>query len=280
MPSLDIQGHRGARGLLPENTIRGFIRALELGVTTLEMDVVISSDEQVIVSHEPWFCATYCSHPDGRPVSSREERSLRLFEMTSEEIQAYDCGRRAHPRFPRQETMEAVKPLLHEVIRAAETYRIEQGVDGFQYSIETKSAPRGDGKLHPGPETFTRLLHNVLKEEAVLDRSIIQSFDVRTLQVARRIDPDWRTSLLISRRTGGSPAANVDRLGFTPTIYSPDHRLVNQELIRATHSDEMLVIPWTINDPARMHHLVDLGVDGIITDYPDIAVAELKKSSA
>lgn len=272
---LDIQGHRGARGLLPENTIAGFIRALELGVSTLEMDIVITADEQVVVSHEPWMSAQYCTHADGRPVSADEERSLRIFGMAYEDVRSFDCGSRGHPNFPRQEAVPAVKPLLRDVIRAAEVYRTEQGVDGFQYSIETKSAPEGDGELHPGPETFTRLLHSVLKEADVIDRSIIQSFDVRTLQVARRIDEAWRTSLLIEGEENAGVDEHLHRLGFTPVIFSPEHVLVGRALLEAAHEKGMQVIPWTVNDAERMRQLADLGVDGIITDYPDIAVAEL-----
>lgn len=276
MPKIDIQGHRGARGLLPENTIPGFMRALELGVSTLEMDVVITKDEEVVVSHEPWFSAEYCSHPDGTPVQQSDEHALRLFDMTLDEVQSYDCGLRGHPRFPRQQAMPAVKPLLRDVIRAAEVYQAEQGIDRVAYNIETKSTPEGDGRLHPGPETFTRLLYHVLKEEDVVDQSIIQSFDIRTLQVARRIDPDWRTALLIEHRARRvSWQDHVGRLGFLPTVYSPSHELVDPALVDAVHEKDLLIIPWTINEASRMHELVKKGVDGIITDYPDIAVEEL-----
>lgn len=280
MPSIDIQGHRGARGLFPENTIPGFVHALELGVTTLEMDTVVTADDQVILSHEPWLSSDYCSHPDGRPVEPEEEESLLIFDMTYETVRSYDCGSRGHAGFPRQKAMKAFKPLLRDVIRAAETYRTEQGVDEFDYNIETKSSPDGDGRLHPDPESFTRLLYQVLKEENVLARSIIQSFDVRTLRAARRIDDQWRTSLLVDWEQN-PPSVNeyIARLGFRPDILSPHQMLVHRDLVESAHAHGMLVIPWTVNDVIEMRNLAEMGVDGIITDYPDDAMNEFRTSA-
>ena len=114
----DVQGHRGARGLLPENSIPGFKRALELGVTTLEMDVVIAADSTVVVSHEPWMSQVICRRPDGSPVEAADE--FNLHRMTYEEIRLFDCGSRGHPLFPRQTKMPVTKPRLSDVIDAAE----------------------------------------------------------------------------------------------------------------------------------------------------------------
>jgi glycerophosphoryl diester phosphodiesterase len=272
----DVQGHRGARGLLPENTIPAFLRALELGVTTLELDTAIAGDSTVVVSHEPWMSATICSLPSGDPVPEDAEQQHRLFAMSYAEVARFDCGRRGHPDFPEQQPMAVHKPRLRDVIAAAEGYAATHGLPSPRYNIETKSRPEWDGVFTPDPATFTRLLYDVLVETGVKDRAMLQSFDVRTLQVARDLDPDWSLVLLIARDHDQGLAANLDALGFVPAVYSPDHRLVDAALVEAVHARGMRLIPWTVNALPEMQRLKALGVDGIITDYPDRGVTLLE----
>lgn len=272
-PPFDIQGHRGARGLMPENTLPAFWKALELGVTTLEMDVVISADSQVVVSHDPWFSPEFCSLPTGEPVPADAARTHRLYILPYAEIARYDCGLRGHPRFPRQQKMAAVKPLLREVIRMAEAYTATHDRPPVFYNIETKSTPEGDGVLHPPPGPFVDLLYDVLAGEGIVARTTIQSFDGRTLQAARERDPSLSLALLVAAPDTLGPAARLAALGFTPALYSPDYHLVDADLIADVHARGMRVIPWTVNTPAEMQRLHDLGADGLITDYPDVAVA-------
>lgn len=267
--NIDIQGHRGCRGLMPENTIPGFIKAIELGVTTLEMDVVISKDNKVVVSHEPFLSHDICLTPDGKEISEEDEKSYNLFQMTYEEIEKCDCGTKIHPRFPEQEKLAAHKPLLSEVIDAVEKTIKENSLQPVRYNIETKCAPEGDGIFHPKPEEFTGLLLKVLKEKGILDRTIIQSFDVRTLQVVKEKHPDVNLALLVENVH--SPEENIKNLGFVPDVYSPYYLLVDHALIEYAKKNKMKVIPWTINDKEMMETLLKLGVDGIITDYPDRA---------
>ncbi len=129
--------------------------------------------------------------------------------------------------------------------------------------------------VHAGSRDFTRLLHTVLVETGMMDRTILQSFDVRTLQIGRRLDPSWRLALLIGGENDPGLAANLDTLGFTPEIYSPNYHLVDADLLREAHARTMLVIPWTVNSLEEMQRLKALGVDGLITDYPDIGMALL-----
>ncbi len=271
----DIQGHRGARGLMPENTIPAFMRALDIGVPTLEMDVVVSSDEQVVLSHDPWFSRTLCRLPGGRSIPFYEARRHRLYELTYEEIAKFEVGSLRHPRFPTQELESCSKPLLKDVIRRSEERAGALGRAKPHYSIETKSRPRWEGIYHPDPESFTRLVMNVVQDEAVAGRTIIQSFDDRILRAARRIDESVRLSLLKRRRAARRVGANVRRLGFVPAIYSPDHRSVTPRLVATAHGFGMRVIPWTVNDVPRMRELKAMGCDGLITDYPDRAMATL-----
>ena len=273
----DLQGHRGARGLLPENSVPAFRRAAELGVTTLEMDVVVSRDREVVVSHDPHFDPTFCSWPNGRPVTEDESRRLRLYDMSYAEIAAFDCGILPNPEFPGQKAVPARKPLLREVIAMAEALAAELGRDPLLYNIETKSRKSGDGVFHPPPQLFTELLYGVLSDTGVTPRAVIQSFDYRTLRAARQIDPAWRTSLLTERFTGRFVSLKIRRLGFLPEIYSPDYRAVTSRMIARVHELGMQIIPWTVNDGVSMRRLAEMGVDGLITDYPDIGVLALER---
>jgi glycerophosphoryl diester phosphodiesterase len=267
--SYDLQGHRGARGLLPENALPGFRRALELGVTTLELDLGISRDALVIVSHEPWFSSSICLMPDGQPVLAGEEQSHNIYELTYAEIARYDCGSRGNPAFPEQVAMPATKPLLDSVIVHAEAYAALHGLPSVLYNMEIKSWPDRDGVFHPAPGPFARLVYDVIEAHGVTERTFIQSFDPRALEAMRTVDPTVRLVLLVDNNLGLE--TNLGGLTFTPAVYSPHHRLVDAELVEAVHRRGMKLIPWTVNDPGAMQRLVALGVDGIITDYPDRA---------
>lgn len=265
--SFDYQGHRGCRGLFPENSLPGFMHALDLGVVTLEMDVVVTADGQVVVSHDPWFAHEICLLPDGREIAPEEERSYRIFDMPYEDVARYDCGSLGHPRFPEQRKMEAKKPLLTEVIAAAEKYAAESGRPLPFYNIETKSTPRGDSLFHPTPDVFAQAVVDVVRAEGIGKRTTIQSFDVRTLQYLEGKYPELRLALLVENNWG--PEENLKQLGFTPHIYSPEYTLVDAKLVQYCKERKMQLIPWTVNDPEHMRILIELGVDGIISDYPN-----------
>ena len=269
----DLQGHRGARGLLPENTTAGFLYALDLGVTTLEMDAAVTADGHVVLSHEPWMSSEICAHPDGRPVAPDEAETLLIYRMTYAEVARYDCGSRGHSRFPEQQARPAAKPLLRDVIAAADAHARATGRPLPRYNVETKSQPGWDGVRHPAPDAFARLVITALRESGALPRSTIQSFDVRTLQAARAIEPDLGRVLLVEPDAGNVPgetlAEHVAALGFAPQVYSPDYHRVTPALVAQAHQRGILVIPWTVNEAGDMQRLMRMGVDGLITDYPD-----------
>ncbi len=273
--TIDLQGHRGARGLLPENTIPAFQRALELGVTTLEMDVVINAESQVVLSHEPWISAKICTHPNGRNVTEDEEKSLRIYAMSDEEVAGFDCGSRGHPDFPRQQAMPVSIPLLGDVFQAVATHSSASGRAPVRFNIEIKSSPEGDRVFHPEVREYANILYKVLQEYDILERTTVQSLDPRALEAMHSIDPQVSTSLIISNPHGIKE--NLARLSFVPDIYSPDYELVDQELIRVAHARNIQVIPWTVNDADTMRTLLGWGVDGLITDYPDLAVEVLSE---
>lgn len=267
--SYDLQGHRGARGLMPENTIPGFIKALDLGVTTLEMDLVVTADSLLVVSHEPWFHEAYSTTPDGNPVMEETAQTFNIFQMTAAEVARFDVGMRQNPNFPEQQTMAVQKPLLKDVILAAETYARSNRLPPPQYNLETKSRPEWIGEFIPDPQTFAQLVEEIITQFQLQDRVTVQSFDPATLMGLRQINPEIRQSMLVFRED--PVQAVVAYLGYTPDIWSPSAALVTPDLVEQVHALGMQIIPWTVNDPVEMNRLLDLGVDGIITDYPNIA---------
>jgi len=265
-----VQGHRGARGSLPENCVPGFLRALELGATTLEMDVVISRDRQVVVSHDWCLSSDLCVHPTGALISRREQYGLRIFDMEYAAILRYDCGR-ANPRFPDQVATPAHKPLVAEVIERAEAFAVDRGLPPVRYSIEIKMRPESDDLLHPRPQEFVRLLMEALISRKVADRTIVQSFDPRPLKLVHTSPDGLLTSFLVSRYDFLGLQADLRVLGFVPDVYSPDFRVLGGRTVSDAHRLGMKVVPWTVNERTDMDRVQELGVDGLITDYPDIA---------
>lgn len=271
----DKEGHRGCRGLMPENTIPAMLKAVDLGVTTLEMDAVITKDNQVILSHEPFFNHDITTKSDGSFIAEGEERNYNIYNMTYAETQTFDVGLKSHPRFPAQQKIAATKPLLADVIDSVEHYVQLRKLPPVAYNIETKSKPATDNLFHPAPDEFVRLLLQVILQKGIAGRVIIQSFDRRTLQIIHRQYPQIKTSLLIEDYDKKPFAEQLRMLGFTPTIYSPHYALVNAALVKSCHQSGVQLLPWTMNDKKEIEDLKKLGVDGVITDYPDL-FADLK----
>lgn len=269
----DLQGHRGAMGLMPENTIPGFLMAADLNVNTMELDLAVSRDLQLVVSHEPWFRSDICIQPDGTPIPGNRERSFRIYEMTYEEVAKFDCGSLQHPGHSRQETHPAPKPLLRDVILAVEQHARSKGLVAFKYNIEVKSRPEWDNTLTPEPKKFAQLLYRELRElekqlpDPLLTRVSVQSFDPRALHAIREIEPGLPIALLTLQE--GSVDDHLDYFGLKPEIYSPNYGLLTPAHIERAHELGMQVIPWTVNNRTDMKSLVEMGVDGLITDYPD-----------
>jgi glycerophosphoryl diester phosphodiesterase len=268
--AFDKQGHRGCRGLMPENTIPAMLNALGLGVTTLEMDVVITKDKKVILSHDQWFAREITTKPDGTYMGEREERKFNIYWMTYEETRSFDVGMKPHPRFPQQQKMKVTKPLLADVIDSVNKDMMTRRRPFPYYNIETKTNPEFDGVFHPKPEEFVELLMAVIKEKHIEEQVIIQSFDFRTLQYLHQHYPTIKTAMLIEDFDKRTLEEQLKALGFTPTIYSPAYQLVNEELLKKCHQQNIKVIPWTVNEKAKIDELKKMGVDGVISDYPNL----------
>lgn len=268
-PKIDLQGHRGCRGLYPENTLPAFIHSIELGVTTLEMDVVITKDNKVILSHEPFMHPEIATGPSGHVFSSPKDRSHNIYQMTYDEVCRWDVGMKPHPKFPQQKKIPAVKPLLKDVIDSVEKYTKTHRLKPVRYNIETKSGQATDGIYHPAPEPFVELLMQVIHQAGVSKRTIIQSFDKRTLQVLHQQFPSVKTSFLIEGNNKKSPEDLVGNLGFRPNYLSPEFHLVSKEYLVACKKLKVKVIAWTVNEEEDILAMAAMGVDGIISDYPN-----------
>lgn len=263
----DWQGHRGARGLLPENTIPAMLKALEYDVKTLELDVVISKDSQVVLSHEPWMSAEICRKADGSAVGKSEAKDLKLYEMTYAEIQAYDCGSRGNSGFSEQVGQKTTKVRLADMVQAVEAEAQRMGKVAPYYNIEIKSREEWDNIFTPEPNEFAALVLAEIEQLGIVERTCVQSFDVRSLKAVQEQMPNITKALLIMNQKGVDK--NLEILGFTPDIYSPYHLLLSKSTVEDLHAKGMKVIPWTVNKVNRMRALIAMGVDGIITDYPN-----------
>ena len=271
LPKLfDKQGHRGCRGLMPENTIPAMLHALGMNITTLEMDIVFTKDGKAILSHEPFFNHEITTKPDGTFIDEKEEKNYNIYKMNYEEVKKYDVGMKPHPRFPQQEKMKAIKPLLSDVFAAVKNDMMTRRRPYPFFNIETKTTPVTDNIFHPAPAEFVEQLMKVIMDNQMEDYVIIQSFDFRTLQYLHQHYPSIKTAMLIEDFDKRSLEEQLKALGFSPNIYSPAFELVNESLIQQCHQQNIQVIPWTVNDKANIGRLKKMGVDGIITDYPNL----------
>ena len=268
--TFNTQGHRGCRGLMPENTIPAMLKAFELGVVTVEMDVCISKDQQVFLSHEPFFNPEITTGPSGNFIEEKEKHIYNLYNMLYDDIKRYDTGLKQHPDFLNQQKLKAYKPLLTEVFRKVKQHlSLNNRPDPF-FNIEIKSLPETDTIFHPEPALFIELVMKVILKEGMEKQVHIQSFDYRCLQYLRQHYPKIPIGMLIETDDAGSFPDHIEALGFLPEMYSPDQSLVTVALIEGCHRQNIKVIPWTINNLLQMQALKNMGVDGMISDYPDL----------
>lgn len=269
--SFHIQGHRGTRGLLPENTIASCCHAVALGIDGLEIDVVVSKDNQLVVSHEPWMSRLFCSFPDGKRMDTE---GVYLRNLTVNEIQKYDCGSSGNPSFLTQKPLKTYKPTFYELVSAVHDFcEKENRVKPF-WNIEVKSHPKWYGRLVPRPPIFVRLLANEIKKVGLAESAsfYISSFDPHILREMRRLDPSVKLAFLTENRL--SFKQNMKNLGFLPTIYSPYYKFLNKNTIDTAHRYGVSVVTWTVNGMKMAEILRGWEVDGVITDYPNIIISQ------
>ena len=287
--ALDIQGHRGARGLAPENTLPAFARALGIGVTTLELDCAITKDDVVVVSHDPAFNPDITRGPDGKWL---EKTGPAIWNLTFKELQRYDVGR-LNPanayakRWPEQRPADGTR-----IPRLADLFALvrKSGNESVRFNIETKISPFEPTQT-TGPEDFAHKLISAVRSAGMAERTAIQSFDWRTLQVVQKDAPGiptvyltvekgfmdsiqrdkpsspWTAGFHISRY-GGSIPRMVKAAGGA--VWSPYYAETTRSQVKEAQSLGLKVVVWTVNEPADMRRMIEWGVDGIISDRPDL----------
>jgi len=266
--SYDLQGHRGARGLMPENTIPAMIKALDLGATTLELDLAVTKDGEIIVSHEPYMNPLICLTPEGKEIPEGD-RSHNIYQMTFEEVKQYDSGSKYHAGFPQQVKFHVTKPRLKDLFDVVEKYVTDHDLPKPNYNIEIKSSPEGDGVYHPNPAEFSDKVYELIDANIEWDRVNIQSFDFRVLKYYHQKYPEVTLAMLIT--DASQSQIQLEELGFQPEIYSPYFVALKKDIVQDLKLKGMKVIPWTVNTTEQMQNLLDMGVDGIITDFPNLA---------
>ena len=266
---IDIQGHRGARGIFPENSIPGFLAALDSGVTTIEMDVVVSKDGLIVVSHEPYMNHDICLDREGNRINKSEGKEHNIYQYNYDEIKKFDCGSIGNPNFPEQQKIKVSKPLLSEVIKIVEKHIKNYTFFEVDYNIEIKSERSTDNINHPPAKEFSDLVYEVIDAYLPWERVNVQSFDFRVLKYWHQQYPGVRLAVLVANIK--SIDTNLANLGFKPEIYSPYYKLLNRRKVRNLHKRGLKVIPWTVNNAKQMKKIMGWGVDGIITDYPHLA---------
>jgi glycerophosphoryl diester phosphodiesterase len=273
---VEIEGHRGARGLLPENTIPSFLKALEYGVETIELDLVVSADGKLIVSHEPWFSHIISLDKNGRPIAADKEKEHNIFLLKYSEIKLYDVGSLGNKGFPEQRKLKVAKPLLKDVFKAVNDHTRKNDLKPVRFNIEIKSNPEWDGKFTPAPAVFAGLVYDEILKHKLEKQVIVQSFDVRPLQELRKLPVQLPIGLLVGNKDGVEKS--IARLGFQPDTYSPHFSLVDEELVKYCRARNIKIVPWTVNEIADLERMKKFDLDGIITDYPDRAVKIFRTS--
>jgi glycerophosphoryl diester phosphodiesterase len=261
--AFDLQAHRGGRGLRPENTLPAFAHALALGVDTLELDIGVTADGVVVVSHDPFLNPTITRDASGQWLAG--ERGPLIRTLTLAQLQAYDVGR-IRPGTPYAKTFEGQQPVDGTPIPTlAQVFALAQarGAARVRFNIETKVFA-GQPEDTVGPEEMTRSLLRVVREAGMAARVTIQSFDWRTLQLVQRLEPSIPTVYLSGEDT---PPSAVKAAGGT--VWSPRATALTEALVQQAQALGLQVIPWTVNDPGALDRLIGWGVDGLITDYPD-----------
>lgn len=272
-PAFDTEAHRGGRGLWPENTIMAMKGAVDLGVTTLEMDTHITADGQVVLSHDDYLNPLFTLSPDGKEFAQQDAEQLILYKMKYADLRKYDVGSKFYGKFPKQEKMKSHIPLLADVIDSVQQYIKVSGKKQPFYNIETKCDAAGDNKFNPEPEQFVKLLMDVVVRKEILPYVVIQSFDVRTIQLIHKKYPEVHVSYLVEDNHGLKTfEESMGLLGFKPYIYSPAYKMIDVALVQKCHDQGIKIIPWTVNSKKEIVRLKALKVDGIISDYPDLLV--------
>jgi glycerophosphoryl diester phosphodiesterase len=255
-------GHRGCRGLYPENTIIGFKKAIDLGVDGIEWDVVVNKDNQLIISHEPYIDSSYCLKKDNSKINTKESN---IYNMSLKDLEMFDCGIKGNKNFPLQKKVSAKKPSFKE----AEKELLE-----FKGKIlfEIKSKSSHYGSYQPYPKEYAKIIYNETKNSFLKNQLIFMSFDPKILNELEKLLPKSKYILL-----GYNPLISysklINTLNFKPFGIGLNYTIATSKTIESAHKSNIKVYAWTVNDKEKGQQLINKGIDGIITDYPNYFIS-------
>ena len=283
---VDVQAHRGGMGLLPANTLESMKNAVDLGVNTLEMDIVVTKDKKVILSHDKFFTEE-TTRPDGTFVKKEDPREY-IWKMTYEEIAKYDVGMRQFPNFPEQKTFPTIKPLLSDVLSFIEHYTEEKEIAPMRYNIEIKADPNWNGGIEgvdwPIYNEMVDICVEVLNSFHLGERLIVQTFDERALAYMNEKYPELQLAYLVGGdevRWKENKEMDFDfilgNIGFVPEWFSPAYVFVTKSCVDEAHNRGMKVVTWTVDNKEDMIRMINAGVDAIISNYPDRLLEVVKQ---
>ena len=265
---IDVQAHRGGAGLMPENTIEAMKHALDMGVNTLELDLQVSKDGLVVVSHDPYFHHRYAIRPDGSHVEKDDPKEY-IYTMPYSEVAKYDVGSRPSEVWPEKACIKTVKPLANDLIDFVENYTKENGLSPVRYNIEIKSKDAaGEGQNWPTYDRFVTECCKFLHSKQLDDRLVVQSFDVRALNYMHEKYPEFILSYLVDANAPDFDTY-MGYLKFTPQWLSPHHTITDEALVQKCREKGIKLVPWTVDKPEDIKRILDLGVEAIISNYPD-----------
>lgn len=266
--AVDIIANKGVRSVMPENTVEGMIKALELGVRTLKFEVVISADNQIVVSQEPYFSERISTHPENRTINLLNEKQFNIYRMSYDSLKNYDVGLRYNEDFPAQEKFRVSKPLLSTLIEKVEYFAKKRKIKNIKFIIEPKTIKNGEGIYHPQIPRFIDLVMKELETLGINQKTVLYSFDPQVLQYAKTKYPQTLLALAVDEKIIFED--NIKQLGFLPNYYSAYLPLVGKTLIDQCHANQIKILVWTINKTTAFEQVRNLGVDGILTDKPEL----------
>ncbi len=262
-----VHAHRGGAALYPENTIEAMVNAVRIGVPVMELDLQVTKDSCVVVSHDAYLNAAKALTPEGKEIPAGKDKEYRIYDMDYDSLRLYDVGSKPNSDYPERVNMKCHVPLLSDLIDNVETAAWASG-DTVCYNIEIKSDPAKDGVFSPDYRTYADLCMQVMLSKNLGNRLLVQCFDPRTLNYLHERYPSVRLSYLVEDSVATFDEM-MSRLDFTPQVFSPESRLLTEDMMRAAWEKGMEVAPWTVDDREEVERLKRLGVDAIITNCPD-----------
>ncbi|CAG5078875.1 glycerophosphodiester phosphodiesterase family protein [Parvicella tangerina] len=259
---VQIFGHRGCRGLYPENSLEGFKHAIDLGVDGIEWDVVVSGDKQLIISHEPYVHGDYCLGKNGESITTSDGKNINFYELKTSEIQQFDCGSKNYPKYPDQQKVKTYKPTVQETFK-------QLPLKGTTILFEIKSETADYGKYQPQPKEYAEIIVDEIANFEYRENIVFMSFDPNLLEALHKLLPDFRY-VYLTYKPFTSVKHFLKDISFVPFALGMYHATISKRDIKLLADEGVKTFAWTVNKEKQAQRLKRAGVDGIITDYPNL----------